>query len=745
VKNFNFGPLHFQASTFTLVLIVLVLLVTAYLCVTAIRRSLRPRRTGTLEVIRFLCVTYVCAMLLGPEWRTTQDSDLQPEIAIIWDESLSMTTEDAIRPDSVAGSEKVITREALVDRLLATEFWKSFEAEDRNRVTRGSFGAPPPVTDPNARAMSGSDVNDALTKALEAGRNLRATIFIGDGDWNIGKSPVAAAQQFALKKIPLYALVTGSNQYIEDLDLESVNAPAYGIVGENVQIPFTIKSSLSRDVRTQVRIRSEDGKERTKDITIRANSTHYDSLLWRIEKEGASTLSISIPVANDELVQGNNSRDFVMNGKPESIRVLVIETTPRWEYRFIRNALSRDPGVTVDCLLLHPALGKGDGPDYIQEFPEKLEDLQKYDVVFIGDVGIGENQLTIEQANLIKGLVESQASGVVFIPGPKGHQFTLAESELNDLIPVELDDKNKEGFSDSLETPMRLTSEGEKSLLTMLGDDESQNDTIWRSLPGFYWQAPIVKAKAGSTVLAVNDSRRNDSGRLPILVTSRAGSGKVLYMAIDSAWRWRRGVEDLYHYRFWGQVARWMSYQRNMAAGERVRLFYTPERPKPGEFVSLSANAFDKNGAPLQEGILQVDLKAPDGSISRIELSKDNTSWGSFSGRFKVSQPGAWDLKAFVAGDDQAFIEAKIISQSDEIEKTGRPARFEVLNEMAKITNGRVVTASQLDDLVKEINALPEPQPLVDSIKIWAHWLAPALLILLLSIFWIGRKLNGTF
>lgn len=745
MKNFNFGPLHFQASTFTLVLIGLVLLVTAFLCFTAIRRSLRPKRTGTLEVIRFLCVAFVCAMLLGPEWRTTQDSDLQPEIAIIWDESLSMTTEDAIRPETIAGSEKVITREVLVDRLLETEFWKTFEDENRNRVTTSSFGSPPPETEPNTRAMSGSDINNALTKVLEAGRNLRATIFIGDGDWNIGKSPVAAAQQFALKKIPLYALVTGSNQYIEDLDLESVNAPAYGIVGENVQIPFTIKSSLSRDVRTQVRIRSENGKERTKDLTIRANSTHYDSLLWRIEKEGATTLSISIPVANDELVQSNNSRDFVMNGKPESIRVLVIETTPRWEYRFIRNALSRDPGVTVDCLLLHPALGRGDGPDYIQEFPEKLEDLQKYDVVFIGDVGIGENQLTVEQANLIKGLVESQASGVVFIPGPKGNQFSLAESDLADLIPVELDEKNKEGFSDSLEAPMRLTSEGEKSLLTMLGDDESQNETIWRSLPGFYWQAPVVKAKAGSTVLAVNDSRRNDSGRLPILVTSRAGSGKVLYMAIDSAWRWRRGVEDLYHYRFWGQVARWMSYQRNMAAGERVRLFYTPERPKPGEFVSLSANAFDKNGAPLQEGILQVDLKAPDGSVSRIELAKDDTSWGSFAGRFRVTQPGAWNLKAFVAGDAKAFIEAKIISQTDAIEKTGRPARFEVLNEMAKITNGRVVTAAQLDDLVKEINALPEPQPLVDSVKLWAHWLAPTLLILLLSLFWIGRKLNGTF
>lgn len=745
MKNFNLGPLHFQASTYVLVLIVLVLLATAFLCFTAIKRSARPKRTGALEALRFISVTYVCAMLLGPEWRTTQDSDLQPEIAIIWDESLSMTTEDAIRPDNIAGSEKVLTRKELVSRLLDTEFWKTFESDERNRVSQSSFGAPPPETDPNARAMSGTDVNSALTKALEVGRNLRAAIFIGDGDWNIGKSPVAAAQQFALKKIPLYALVTGSNQYIEDLDLESVNAPSYGIIGENVQIPFTIKSTLSRDVRTQVRIRSDNGKERTKAVTIRANSTHYDSMLWRIEKEGASTLNISIPVANDELVQSNNARDFVMNGKPESIRVLVVESVPRWEYRFIRNALSRDPGVTVDCLLLHPSLGKGDGPDYIQEFPEKLEDLQKYDVVFIGDVGIGENQLTVEQANLIKGLVESQASGVVFIPGPRGNQFTLDQSDLADLIPVVLDSENKEGISDSLETPMRLTPEGEKSLLTMLGDDESKNETIWRGLPGFYWQAPVLKAKAGSTVLAVNDSRRNDSGRLPILVTARAGSGKVLYMAIDSAWRWRRGVEDLYHYRFWGQVARWMSYQRNMAAGERVRLFYSPERPKPGEYVSLTANAFDKNGAPLQEGLVQVDLTAPDGSVKRIELGQDDSSWGAFAGRFRVTQPGEWNLKAFVAGDTSAFIEAKIISQTDAIEKTGRPARFEVLEEMAKITRGRVVTPAQLEDLVKEINALPEPQPLVDSIKLWAHWIAPTILVVLLAIFWIGRKLNGTF
>lgn len=748
MNNFNLGPLHFQTNIFVLVFVVIVLIATAGLCVTAVRRSARPRRTGILEAIRFVCVLFVSIMLLGPEWRTVQESDLQPEIVIVTDESLSMSTTDARVPEAMESEEQVITREKLVDNLLASEFWKPFEAESKNRVTLSTFGAPPVDTDPALRAMAGTDINDALQKILEAGRNLRAVVMLGDGDWNIGKSPVAAAQQFRLKDVPLYALGTGSQQRLPDLDLDSVNAPTYGIVGENVQIPFTIQSSLGRDVRTIVRIRSDSGKERTKDITIRANSTHYDSILWRIEKEGASTLSLSIPTTNGELVQSNNSRDFIISGKPESIKVLVVETLPRWEYRFIRNALSRDPGVDVDCLLLHPNLGKGDGPDYIQEFPENLEDLQKYDVVFVGDVGLsedGESGLTTEQANLIKGLVENQASGVVFIPGAQGNQFKLEETELYDLIPVILDKDNPTGLSDSIDASMRLTSEGERSLLTMLGDDETENELIWQDLPGFYWQAPVVKAKAGTTVLAVNANRSNASGRLPILVTSRAGAGKVLYMATDSAWRWRRGVEDLYHYRFWGQVARWMSYQRNMAAGERVRLFYTPERPKPGDPVFLSANAFSENGAPLTEGNLQIDLTAPNGTSQRIELAQDDASWGSFSGQFKIRQPGAWGVKAFIAGDDSAFIETKIISQTDDIEKTGLPARFEVLEEMTKVSRGRLVTAAQLEELVKEINALPEPQPLVDSIKLWAHWLAPTILVILLSLFWMGRKLNGTF
>jgi hypothetical protein len=137
----------------------------------------------------------------------------------------------------------------------------------------------------------------------------------------------------------------------------------------------------------------------------------------------------------------NNQQTAPISIREEKLKVLVVESLPRWEYRYLRNALSRDPGIEVSCLLFHPGLSKvgGGNKDYLKAFPERLDELSKYDVVFLGDVGAEEGQLTVEQCRLLKGLVEHQASGLVFMPGLQGRQFTLLETELADLCPVQMD------------------------------------------------------------------------------------------------------------------------------------------------------------------------------------------------------------------------------------------------------------------------------------------------------------------
>ena len=667
--------------------------------------------------------------------------DARPKVVVLRDDSGSMATVDAVFERD--GRDEVIGRGEWINRTLAGDWIEELRQDGANEVEVRNFGTPP--EDPAARAIAGTDLAAPIAELVAAETNLRAVILLSDGDWNSGEPPVTAAQKLRLRGTPLFAVTVGSNRRLPDLELLTVTAPTYGIVGENVQIPFRIRSSLDREVRTLVRLRDDKGRERTKDVVLQPGGETPDAILWRLESEGTATLELSLPVADGERVEANNRQRFNITGRPESIRVLVVETLPRWEYRFLRNALSRDPGVDVDCLLFHPQLGKGDGIDYIQEFPDKLEDLARYDVVFLGDVGIGPGQLTATEGELLAGLVRNQASGIVFLPGPQGNQFSLLGSPLGDLIPVILDDKEKAGITDTIQSPLTLTTDGRKSLLTMLGDTEDDNPLVWRSLPGFFWHAPVIKSKGGTEVLAVHANRNNRFGRLPLIVTSTAGNGKVLFMGIDSAWRWRRGVEDKYHYRYWGQVARWMSYQRNMAVGQRVRLYFSPERPVPGDVVTLHANAFDRNGAPLEKGTVTVDLVSPDGSSRQVELEKNDSSWGAFSGRFRIDLPGQWKLAARLGDDPAGVVETTLLAQGVELEKSGQPACPEVLEEMARLARGRVVAPQRFADLVREVRALREPRPLESRLPLWSHWLTIAALVALLAMFWSGRKLNGMF
>ncbi len=712
------------------------------LCVVSYKRSPNKKRSLVLECLRFFIGLLVISLLWQPEWLTVINPTTKPRIAILWDDSKSMLSTDAQLPEMLSSKKEIVSRAQFTQQLLKSNLWNALSAEGKNEIVTRSFATHP--EDPNLQASAGTDLTAPLEDLLEKETNLRAAVLISDGDWNLGQPPVSAAQKFLLRKIPLFTIPAGSEKRLPDLDLLAVNAPTYGIVGENIQIPFTIRSSLDREVRTTIRLRDDAGRERSKTLTLPANKTTYDTILWKLEKEGSSTLEMSFPPAQGELVPLNNSRKFTIAGKPEKIRVLVVESLPRWEYRFLRNALSRDPGVELSCLLFHPQLGMGGGPDYIDKFPEKIEDLAKYDVIILGDIGINSEQLTKEQCTSIRGLVENQAAGLVFLPGPQGNQFTLLDSDLSDLIPVMFDATKKTGITETSASPLALTSDGASSLLTMLGDTEEDNPLVWRSLPGFYWHAPIERAKAGTQVLAVHANRSSGNyGRVPLIVTKTAGSGKILLMGIDSAWRWRRGVEDKYHYRFWGQVARWMSYQRNMASGQRIRVFYTPERPSPGDSVTLHANAFDKNGAPLSEGKVTLNLTAPGGTTRTLDLAKDDNAWGSFTGRFAIDTPGAWKLSASIVDDDAKPVETTLLAQSVDLEKTGQPARPDVLEEMSRIARARMIQPESLPDLIKEITALPEPRPLENRVPLWHHWATITAIIALLALFWIARKFNG--
>lgn len=697
------------------------------------KRSGYSASTGWLEVLRLLIVASVALTLNQPEWRETFEPDRKPVIAVLRDDSGSMKTEDILAPGAVAPAPS--SRESVATGLTAPEAWTSL-GEGFEVVIEPFSGGP-------QETSVGTDIEGALSGVLDRYPNLLGLVLVSDGDWNTGEPPARAATRFRMSNIPVFTVPVGSETRLPDLAVTAFDVPTFGIAGKPVRLPFTLTSALARDHGAVLEVKTSEGETLNSDITIPAMGRLQDTILWTPQAVGDFELTLTLPAADEETDPDNNTLSAPISIRKEELKVLLIESYPRWEYRYLRNALERDPGVKVRCLLFHPdvsALGGGSG--YLEAFPEP-DLLSTFDVIVLGDVGVADGQLTIEQANALKHQVASQAAGLVLMPGFRGHQLSLLETELDDLFPVFLDTAQPRGWGSATPGQFELTELGARSLLTRLEDTENANANLWASLPGFQWYAGVTRAKAGSEVLATHSSETNRYGRIPLIVTKTYGTGKILFMGTDGAWRWRKGVEDKYHYRFWGQVARWMAYQRNMASDELMRLFFSPDRPRTGDTLTLNANAMSVGGEPLQSATVIVQIRTPSGRIETVRLQPGgDEQWGLFTGSYVPSEPGEHQL-TMTCAENGGTLETALTVQGTTLELVGQPARHDVMEEIARLTRGEMLTTPDLALIKERIAALPEPEPLERRLRLWAHPVWIGVIVLLLAVFWIGRKVAG--
>ena len=723
--------LTFQWTGWSLGISIVVILVTAAYCFAAWRRSGYQRSFGLLELLRLLLVIFAAVLFNQPEYVEEFQPNEKPVVAVLWDASRSMDTRDV--KTGLQSGQTLTTRREAIAPLTESAAWH--ELSERIEVILQPF---------SSADSPGSNLYQPLADMLEKQYNLLGVVFASDGDWNEGPPPVEAATRMRLKDIPIFAIPVGSSNQLPDVDPLRLDAPTFRVSGKSVRVPFSINSSLPRDHVATVTLRTSKGEELSKEINVKAMGRTNEWILWKPEEIGDYQLTVAVPTHQDESLTDNNELSAPISIREEKLRVLVVESFPRWEYRYLRNALSRDPGVEVSCLLFHPGLSKvgGGNRDYIKQFPQGLDELSEYDVVFLGDVGVEEGQLTVEECRLLKGLVEHQASGLVFMPGFYGRQFSLLDTELDALYPVVLDETQPGGWGSRTPSHFELTELGRRSLLTKLADTREDNIDVWSGLPGFQWHAPVLRARAGTEVLSVHESETNKYGRVPLLVTRTYGAGKVLFMGTDGAWRWRKGVEDKYHYRFWGQVVRWMAYQRNMAKGESMRMYFSPDQPQIDQTVMFNANVMERSGEPLTKGDVVARIKAPSGKMETVRFISSGAEWGAFAGRFTTAEPGKHEV-VLSCKQTGATLETSFFVQGVAIERAGKPARPEVLDELARVTRGKVIAPDNTDEIVNSLAALPDPPASIRRVQLWSHPIPAACLVALLGVFWVGRKVVG--
>jgi hypothetical protein len=728
--------LVFVWSPWSVAISILFLGVIVWLAWTAWERSGFRRVTGYLEGLRVLIALGIALTLNQPEWREVFKPDSKPTLAVLVDTSRSMQTQDVFDPHNPSAPPTI--RADTAKPFLDPQAWSALTQKLDVAIQPFSSESTPPE--------DGTDIGGALTAAAKKYPHLRAVALVSDGDWNVGDPPSQAAMKLRMRDVPVFAVPAGAESHLPDVELSSFDVPTFAVAGKPLRIPFTIESSLPQDAAARIEMKSSTGEVITKDVVLPAMGRLQDAIEWKPENPGDIKLTLTVPKTGNETNLDNNTLEAPLSVRKEQLHVLIIESFPRWEYRYLRNACERDPGVEVNTLLFHPDLGGklGAGKDYPSGFP-KDEQLAKYDVIFVGDVGTDPGQLTPEECDSLMKTVRDQATGLVFMPGFHGYEASLQTTSLGELYPVVWDDAQPHGYGTPNPGGFTLTEAGERSLLTKLADTDEESEEVWKDLPGFQWYAPALRAKAGTEVLAMHSTESNDFGRIPLIVTRTYGAGKILFMGTDGAWRWRKGVEDKYHYRFWGQVVRWMAYQRNMSSGDKIRLFYSPDRPRAGAVLTLNANAMSTSGEPLQDGAVIAQITSPSGKIDSVRLlPASEESWGLFSGVYTPDQPGEYQVR-LSSTDAGAALDTKISVQGSAREKIGKPAKPEVLREVAQLTRGKFMENATPASIAALVAALPQPELQERRVQLWAHPLWSGLLMLLLGIFWAGRKLVGAF
>jgi hypothetical protein len=150
----------------------------------------------------------------------------------------------------------------------------------------------------------------------------------------------------------------------------------------------------------------------------------------------------------------------------------------------------------------------------------------------------------------------------------------------------------------------------------------------------------------------------------------------------------------------------------------------------------------EQSGEPLHGGDVSARITAPSGKSELVRFVSSGDEWGEFTARYTAREAGSHRAKLFCKGTG-ATLEASFFVQGVAAEQVGRPARPEVMEELARVTGGEVIEPGKLDQVARSLTELPDPPPLVRRVPLWCHPVTAAAMIGLFGVFWVGRKVIG--
>jgi len=739
------------------------------------RESLSPRVRALLVGLRFVALLLVAAVLARPVMVRSQDEVLSPQVLVLLDDSASMRREDAYATDSralEALGQLGLPGDATRSRIAATLYERGFAEELVERgyevatfvFDSGLRAAPSPLA-LEARGDA-THLGDALSEAVSRhrGRYTTALLVLSDGRSNGGVDAVEGARAAALSGIAVHSVVIGDTRPLENAVLELVEAPQSalegdelsfavrvlgrgGAVGERVEVLLEeVRGDGDRNLVDSREVELEEGGRR---VVLVAPPGPAE------EGTGERRFELSVPPLPEETMVDDNRARAAVRVTPERVRVLYVESYPRWEYRRLSLDLLKraEKDIEFQAWLQESSAGfpqeHSPGLSALERLPTTREELlDRYDVVILGDV----NPLRLfddaaEGEAFVQALVAfvEAGGGLLFQAGEQDNPRALIGTPLEDLLPVVIDPSEDLFFEQDTTRAFRplLENAAVPHEIVRLHPDPDTNRRLWEDadgLQGMYWFSPVARAKTSADVLLRHPTSENRFGRRPLLVAGYYPQGRTLFLAIDSTWRWQWQYGPRYFERFWKSAIRWLSLGRLRSGDRRVRLETPRSRYDLSEPVPLELRLLGVDWQPSEEPDARVEVEAPDGSTRTVVLTPDGGRAGTFTGQIEMDQPGTFSAWHELDGRRAATIGFEVVLPSKEnADPTPDPAR---LLAAAAASGGTSVELARWRELIEVFPAgAQRREPMNSTLEdVWDRLGVLLAALVLLGLEWFVRK-----
>ena len=691
-----------------------------------------PERRLRLGAMRFGAALVLLVALIQPQRKVDEVTVIKPQLAILLDDSQSMT--EQVDPQQASRAERV--RKWLDSKGLAL----ARERFDIRFFRFDSRLAELPAGESEVGFTgSSSNVISAVQQIRDRfiGQSLAAVLLLTDG---LDSSGLGASMNLQAGT-PIHTFELEKEFVLPEkprkVSLTALDAPGRVVAGWDAEVRASIVANGMSGKTVSVELWRSGQKEAESTVTFNEDE-QTRPVVFSLSTSEPGMIPFELRIEDAAADEESKKRPFLVEVVAPGKRVLYVQNGFNFEFKFLRRAVVGDRNLQLQTFVRTGegklvSIGGGTG----QKLELTQAGLAPYALVILGD--LPPESLSQEQSGALKEYV-NRGGSLILLGGLNSFGSNkIADTSLAEISPAVLPADYREG-----RFPSRMTEAGLRHpVLGALFNEVKQFPAVL--------SANIARSLApGAEVLMEAEI---SGQRTPLLVTARFGGGRVVAFMSDSLWRWRMGVltgtpgKSFYDV-FWGQLIEWVIPKADEKIGSaKLEVFTERSSYLMGERPEVRA-IFDPGSAGgKMPSTLPLKVRTPDGKTFDYAMKPGNfvaSSGKSVSGYTVKVEPNVSGIfvaqSNWGAGKDKLEAESRFSVSEPLPEKAGKPIDRVFLGKVAEQTGGKFFGIDQVDSWGELVVGKEQQVSRVRLLDLWNHPVLLVALLVLLSADWLTRK-----